>query len=89
MSLLVRPNQVELSFTVRQGVVLTRVVVYQGIHLREVVTGLNQVLVRIDVAIWGHGVNTKTFLSNTYGVAFVSVSCHLRFGEVFLNFLLL
>ena len=49
MSLLVRPNQVELSFTVRQGVVLTRVVVYQGIHLREVVTGLNRVLVRIDV----------------------------------------
>ena len=49
MSLLVRPNQVELSFTVRQGVVLTRVVVYQGIHLREVVTGLNRVFVRIDV----------------------------------------
>ena len=49
MLLLVRPNQVELSFTVRQGVVLTRVVVYQGIHLREVVTGLNRVLVRIDV----------------------------------------
>ena len=48
MSLLVRPNQVELSFTVRQGMVLTRVVVYQG-HLREVVTGLNRVLVRIDV----------------------------------------
>ena len=41
MSLLVQSNQVELSFTVRQGVVLTRVVVYQGIHLREVVTGLN------------------------------------------------
>ena len=49
MSLLVQSNQVELSFTVRQGVVLTRVVVYQGIHLREVVTGLNGVLVRIDV----------------------------------------
>ena len=30
-----------------------------------------------DRCIWGHGVNTKTFLSNTYGVAFVSVSCHL------------
>ena len=49
MSLLVQPNQVELSFTVRQGVVVTRVVVHQGIHLREVVTGLSQVLVRMDV----------------------------------------
>ena len=49
MSLLVRPNQVELSFTVCQGVVVTRVVVHQGIHLREVVTGLSQVLVRMDV----------------------------------------
>ena len=37
MSLLVRPNQVELSFTVPQGVVITRVVVHQGIHLREMV----------------------------------------------------
>ena len=49
MALLVRPNQVELSLTVRQGVVLTRVVVHWGIHLREVVTGLNRVLVKIDV----------------------------------------
>ena len=34
MSMLVRPSQVELSFTVCQGVVLTQVVVYQGTHLR-------------------------------------------------------
>ena len=49
MSLLVRPNHVELSLTVRPGVVLTRVVVHRGVHLREVVTGLNRVLVKIDV----------------------------------------
>ena len=49
MSLLVRPNCVELSLTVPRGVVVTRVVVHQGITLREVVTGLSRVLVRMDV----------------------------------------
>ena len=32
-----------------RGVVVTRVVVHQGITLREVVTGLSRVLVRMDV----------------------------------------
>ena len=49
MSLLVRSNLVELSLTVPQGVVITRVVVHQGIHLREMVTGLSRVLVKMDV----------------------------------------
>ena len=49
MSLLVRPNHVELSLTVPRGVVVTRVVVHQGITLREAVTGLSRVLVRMDV----------------------------------------
>ena len=49
MSLLVRPNRVELSLTVPRGVVVTRVVVHQGITLREAVTGLSRVLVRMDV----------------------------------------
>ena len=49
MSLLVRPNRVELLLTVPRGVVVTRVVVHQGITLREVVTGLSRVLVRMDV----------------------------------------
>ena len=49
MSLLVRPNRVELLLTVPRGVVVTRVVVHQGIILREVVTGLSRVLVRMDV----------------------------------------
>ena len=49
MALLVRPNRVELSLTVPRGVVVTRVVVHQGITLREVVTGLSRVLVRMDV----------------------------------------
>jgi len=49
MSLLVRPSQVELSLAVPEGVVVTRVVVNRGIHLREVVTGLSRVLVKLDV----------------------------------------
>ena len=49
MSLLVRPNCVELSLTVPRGVIVTRVVVHEGIVLREVVTGLSRVLVRMDV----------------------------------------
>ena len=49
MSLLVRPNRVELSLTVPRGVIVTRVVVHEGIVLREVVTGLSRVLVRMDV----------------------------------------
>ena len=49
MSLLVRLNRVELSLTVPHGVVITRVVVHQGIHLREIVTGLSRVLVKLDV----------------------------------------
>ena len=49
MSLLVRPSQVELSLAVPEGVVVTRVVVNQGIHLREVVTGLSWVLIKLDV----------------------------------------
>ena len=49
MALLVRPNRVELSLTVPRGVVVTRVVVHQGITLRELVTGLSRVLVKMDV----------------------------------------
>ena len=49
MSLLVRPNRVELSLTVPRGVIVTRVVVHEGIVLREMVTGLSRVLVRMDV----------------------------------------
>ena len=49
MSLLERPNRVELSLTVPRGVIVTRVVVHEGIVLREVVTGLSRVLVRMDV----------------------------------------
>ena len=49
MSLLVRPNRVQLSLTVPRGVIVTRVVVHEGIVLREVVTGLSRVLVRMDV----------------------------------------
>ena len=49
MSLLVRPNRVELSLTVPRGVIVTRVVVHEGIVLREVVTGLSRMLVRMDV----------------------------------------
>ena len=49
MSLLVRPNRVELSLTVPRGVIVTRAVVHEGIVLREVVTGLSRVLVRMDV----------------------------------------
>ena len=49
MSLLVRPNRVELSLTVPRGVIVTRVVVHEGIVLREVVTGLSRVLVRMNV----------------------------------------
>ena len=49
MSLLVRPNRVELSLTVPRGVIVTRVVVHEGIVLREVVTGLSRLLVRMDV----------------------------------------
>ena len=51
MSLLVRPNRVELLLTVPQGVVITRVVVHQGVHLREMVTGLSRVLVRMYVYV--------------------------------------
>ena len=48
MSLLVRPNRLVLSLTVPQGVMITRMVVNQGIYLREV-TGLSWVLVKMDV----------------------------------------
>ena len=49
MSLLVRPGRVEASLAVLEGVLLTRVVVGQGIHLVELVTGLNRVIVKMDV----------------------------------------
>ena len=49
MSLLVRPNLVTLTLTVPQGVVVTRVLVNQGIHLRELVSGLSRILVRMNV----------------------------------------
>jgi len=49
MSLLVRPSTVELSVAVPEGVVVTRLVVGPGVHLREAVTGLSRVLVKLDV----------------------------------------
>ena len=45
MSQLVRPGRVEASVAVPEGVLLTRVVVGQGIHLLESVTGLGQIVV--------------------------------------------
>ena len=49
MSLLVRPSTVELSVAVPKGVAVTRLVVSQGVHLREAVTGLSRVLVKLNV----------------------------------------
>ena len=49
MSLLVRPSTVELSVAVPEGVAVTRLVVGPGVHLREAVTGLSRVLVKLDV----------------------------------------
>ena len=49
MSQLVRPGRVEASVAVPEGVLLTRVVVGQGIHLVESVTGLGRVTVKMDV----------------------------------------
>ena len=49
MSLLVRPSRVELSLAVPEGVMVTRVIVNQGVHLREAVTGLSRVLIKLEV----------------------------------------
>ena len=49
MSELVRPGRVEASVAVPEGVLLTRVVVGQGIHLVESVTGLGRVTVKMDI----------------------------------------
>ena len=49
MSLLVRPSTVELSLAVPEGVAVTRLVVGQGVHLREAVIRLSRVLVKLNV----------------------------------------
>ena len=49
MSLLVRPGRVVLSLAVPEGVLITRLVVDQRIHLVESVTGLSHVFIKMDV----------------------------------------
>ena len=74
MSLLVRPSTVELSVAVPEGVAVTRLVVGPGVHLREAVTGLSRVLVKLDV--YGDVIVEQAGLPYSGGVAVYSVSCH-------------
>ena len=49
MALLVRPGVVELSMDVPEGVMVTRVVLNQGVHMREIVTRPSRIFMKIDV----------------------------------------
>ena len=86
MSLLVLPGRVEASLAVPEGVLMTRVVVGQGIHLVELVTGpfggisdWAQLGAYKDGCLWGWCINEQACIFIPNGVTLYGVNGYLCF----------
>ena len=49
MRLLVHPNRVALPVLLSEGILLTRLVIGRGVHVTEVITSIERLIVHVDV----------------------------------------